>query len=62
MKWPMKSLALSALALALSPIAGAQSVGKMLSDVDLEGFSQTEARTFDDLTGRAVLIEFFAFW
>ena len=29
---------------------------------DLEGFSQTEAKSFGDFVGRAVLIEFFAFW
>lgn len=51
-----------ALALALAPVATAQSVGKVLSDVSLEGFSQTEARSFDDFLGRAVLIEFFAYW
>lgn len=58
----MKWFASSVLLLALVPAAGAQSVGKVMDDVALEGFAQTPARSFDDLVGRAVLIEFFAYW
>lgn len=58
----MKWLTSSILLLALTPMADAQSVGKTLPKVDLEGFSQTEAKSFADLAGRTVLIEFFAFW
>lgn len=28
----------------------------------LEGFSQTDATSFEDYAGRAVLVEFFAYW
>jgi hypothetical protein len=52
--------------LALGLIASAplaQDVGSQLtSDFELEGLALTKAKTFDDFAGRAVLIEFFAFW
>jgi len=37
-------------------------VGSPLPEVVLEDFAQTEASTYDDFLGRAVLIEFFAYW
>jgi hypothetical protein len=47
----------------LGATAGAQSVGKQVpSSVELEDFAQTEASSYGDLFGRAVLIEFFAYW
>lgn len=46
----------------LSAPAPAQEVGTMLGEVVLEGYSQTKAESFDDFTGRTVLIEFFAYW
>ena len=51
-------LALAAFAL---PIR-ADVVGKSLPAVELEGYSQTKAKSLDDLLGRAVLVEFFAYW
>ena len=30
--------------------------------VSMFGFGQTKAKSFDDLAGRAVLLEFFAYW
>ncbi len=42
--------------------AHAQAPGSKLPPVVLEGLSQTGAKTFDDFLGRAVLIEFFAYW
>ncbi len=36
--------------------------GGQLPPVEIEEFGQTKAKSFDDLTGRAVLIEFFAYW
>lgn len=33
-----------------------------LGEVELEGFTQTGATAFEDLVGRAVLIEYFAYW
>ncbi len=57
----MWMLALSLVALALPASAGAE-VGSTMPAVELEGFSQTKAKSFDDFAGRTVLIEFFAFW
>ncbi len=36
--------------------------GGQLPPVEVEGFAHTKARSFDDFAGRAVLIEFFAYW
>ena len=52
------SLAFAAVAL----FAPAGSAGGQLPPVELEGFAQTKAKSFDDYAGRAVLLEFFAFW
>ena len=49
-------------ALVPATTAPAAGVGSPLPEVELEGFSQTKAETFDDFVGRAVLIEFFAYW
>ena len=47
----------------LGAFAGAQGVGsQLLEKVELDDLTQTEARSFDDLYGRALLIEFFAYW
>ena len=55
----MKSFFLSLAALALAAVPGAQ---ELLPDkIELKDFSQIEAESFDDLTGRAVLLEFFAY-
>lgn len=51
-------LALAAFALA----APAAPAGGTLPTVELEGFAQTKAKSFGDFAGRAVLIEFFAYW
>jgi peroxiredoxin len=50
-------LLLTARATAQTPTAGDR-----LPPVELQGFSQTEARQYSDFYGRAVLLEFFAFW
>lgn len=53
------------LALALAALgapAFAQGVGTKIPVIELEGYSQTPAKSFDDFLGRAVLIEFFAYW
>ena len=43
--------------------AGAHAqVGSSLPKVELEGFTQTGAESWEDYAGRAVLIEFFAYW
>lgn len=46
----------------LSAPADAQGVGTPIPEIELEGYSQTGAKSFDDFFGRAVLIEFFAYW
>ncbi len=40
----------------------AQGVGSRLPEIELEGYSKTKAKDFGDFQGRAVLIEFFAYW
>ena len=52
------------LAAVAAPAAGqtGPGVGKTLGKVDLEGFTQTGAKSYGDLVGRTVLIEFFAYW
>jgi hypothetical protein len=53
-------LAVAIGALALPTFAG--NVGNPLPRPELEGLAQTKAKSFDDFLGRAVLIEFFAYW
>jgi hypothetical protein len=40
----------------------AQGIGTKMPVVELEGYSQTSAQSFEDFHGRGVLIEFFAYW
>lgn len=54
----LATLAFAAAAL----VAPASPAGGQLPTVELEGFAQTKAKSFDDYAGRAVLIEFFAYW
>ena len=60
-RFPLLGLALAVVTLCASS-ASAQGVGSKLPAIQLEGFAQTEAKTFDDYLGRAVLLEFFAYW
>ena len=55
---PLAALAFAALA------TGAQAqVGQPVpDDVALEDFAQTAAEDFEDFSGRAILIEYFAHW
>jgi len=47
--------------LAGSGIAG--NVGSSLpANVEIEGLSQTKAKSLGDFAGRAVLLEYFAYW
>jgi hypothetical protein len=57
-----RSFALPLLLLGLALPAAAQGVGSQVTQIELEGYSQTKAKSFDDFFGRAVLIEFFAYW
>ena len=61
MRLTQKMLAPLAL-LALALLAAGQGVGSKLPEMELEGYAQTPAKSFDDYLGRAVLIEFFAYW
>jgi hypothetical protein len=56
---PLVALALS---LPLGGALAAQGVGTKLPPLELEDFTQTAAKSFEDYFGRAVLIEFFAHW
>ena len=47
---------------ALAATAGGQGAGSKLPPVELEEFARTQAKSFDDYFGRAVLVEFFAHW
>jgi hypothetical protein len=51
-----------ALAGLLASATAAQGVGSKMPEVELEGFSQTPAKSYEDFLGRTVLIEFFAYW
>lgn len=53
-------IALAVSALALPSLA--DNVGKPLPHAELEGFTQSPAKSFEDYLGRAVLIEYFAYW
>jgi len=63
---PITLIALAAPALAVAaavaPTLPANGVGDPLPAVTLEGFTQTKATSLDDFAGRALLIEFFAYW
>ena len=62
----MKHLQLLRAALAVLVLAATsfaqRGVGAPLPDAGLEGFAQTKAKTIEDYTGRALLIELFAYW
>ena len=50
-----------ALILAAAPMAGAD-VGLPLPTPEFDGLKQTTAESFEDFTGRVVLVEFFEHW
>jgi len=61
-KWMLPALLPLAAGL-VAPASLAQGVGgQMPAKVELEDFAQTKAKSYDDFAGRAVLIEFFAYW
>ena len=59
---PSRLVALPVLLAALALPAAAQDADGTIPELELEGYSQTEAESFDDFFGRAVLIEFVAYW
>ena len=59
---PSRFLALPVLLAAAALPAAAQGVGSTIPEIELDGYNQTEAKSFDDFFGRGVLIEFFAYW
>jgi hypothetical protein len=52
----------SVMTLGLCAVAVADNVGKPLPTVELEDLTQSPAKNYEELAGRAILIEFFAFW
>ena len=57
------SLALPLIVWALAATIDGQGwVGDRLSAPELEGFANTKATAFGEFAGRAVLLEFFAYW
>jgi hypothetical protein len=52
-------VALAAL-LAFTPAEGV--VGKSMPAIPIEGLAGTKAKSVDDFVGRAMLVEFFAYW
>lgn len=52
----------AAVVLGLPSNATPSMVGDKLPEVVLEGLSQTEATSYEEFTGRLVLLEFFAHW
>lgn len=57
-----RTLLAPALLVVLGLAAPAQDVGSNVGGLELSDFAQTEAKSFDDFVGRAVLLEFFAYW
>ena len=57
-----RNLLLPLVLVAGASLGEAQGVGSRLPELELEGYSQTKADSFEDFQGRAVLIEFFAYW
>lgn len=58
----IRTLLAPALLLALGAVAPAQDVGSSVGALELTDLAQTEAESFGDMVGRAVLLEFFAYW
>ncbi len=50
------------MAFGLCTTAFADNIGKALPKAELEDFTQSPAASLDELAGRAILIEFFAYW
>lgn len=61
MKLRTSILAMLAFA-SLALFVPAAPAGGQFPNAELEGFAQTKAKSFDDYAGRAILIEFFAYW
>lgn len=55
-------LAPLALAAWFSPIPDSSNIGKQLPTAPVEDLGQTKAKSLDDYIGRALLVEFFAYW
>ena len=55
-------LAPLALAAFFAPAPAGPNLGKPMPAAPIEGLAMTKAKSMDDFAGRAVLVEFFAFW
>ena len=59
----LRSFLYAALAVAAFALPARRAdAGGQLPPVEVEEFGLTKAKSFDDFAGRAVLIEFFAYW
>jgi hypothetical protein len=58
----MAGAMVGAMGVALCTTAYADNIGKTLPEAEIEGLTQSPASSLEELTGRAVLIEFFAYW
>ena len=62
---PIRTLTWGGLLLLTAAFAGPREddlAGMRLPEIELDDYAQTEARSFEDFAGRAVLFEFFAYW
>ena len=57
-----KRFPLLAATLALTAWTAPAQIGQPLPEVEVTGFTGTEAKSLDDFAGRLLLIEFFAYW
>ncbi|MCP5020311.1 MAG: hypothetical protein GY930_00910 [bacterium] len=57
-----KLLIVGFMALGLCTTALADNIGKPLPEAEIEGLTQSPASSMDEFAGRAILIEFFAYW
>ncbi len=57
-----KMMLAGVMTLGLCVTAVADNVGRAMPAFELEGLTQSPAASYEELAGRAVLIEFFAYW
>ncbi len=55
-------LIVGVMALCLGATALADNIGKTLPEANIEGLTQSPAANMEELAGRVVFVEFFAYW
>jgi hypothetical protein len=58
----MKARSMLISTIALAALVVPARAGGTIPAASLDDFGQTKAKSFDDFAGRAVLMEYFAFW